>query len=223
MKVGTDANILGVWCNIGDAKTALDIGTGSGVIAMILASRSKNMVVDAIDLDSDSVTESATNFRLSPYSNRLHSIHDDFKNYSFEPNKKYDLIITNPPFFSSFPVSTINNSRKKARQTVDLNHEQLIKGVSGLITDDGKFNVVLPYDIHKKFIAMAAESSLYVNRQLVIFPKPGKMPNRINIEFKKRKSHKIISNDFYVRDTNGEFSQQYKLFFKDHLILTGVD
>lgn len=217
MKVGTDANILGVWSDIENAKTALDIGTGSGVLALLLASRSEDIVVDAIDIDTESVIESNENFKLSPYSERITSINDDFKAFSQKSNSKYDLIISNPPFFSNFPLSSVKNSRNKARHTIDLNHEQLLHGVSVLLNEGGRFNVVVPYNIHKKLVAIAGESSLYVSRQLVIFPKPNREPNRINLEFRRHRQHKIISEDFYVRNTDNELSVQYKTFFKDHL------
>ncbi len=217
MKVGTDANILGVWCNLQGSGTALDIGTGSGVIAMILASRSAELLIEGIEIDDLSAIEASENFSRSPYSHRLKLIHQDFKEYILTSEKKYDLIITNPPFFSNFPISPKNNNRNKARHTLDLDHYKLVEGVSKLLSDAGRFNIVIPFNIHKSLISIAAEKGLYLFRQLLIYPKPGKEPNRINMEFRFTRSHKVLSDDFYVRNSQGELSDQYKSFFKEHL------
>ena len=216
MKVGTDANILSVWCDLKDINSVLDIGTGSGVIAMVIASRC-NAVIDAIEIDEASVSEAKENFADSPYSKRLSVYQADFKEYSRNTQKRYDLAIANPPFFSNFPLSNKKESRNKARHTINLSHDQLLEGVSRVLKPNGRFCLVIPYDIHKDIIKKANSLGLYLWKQLLIYPKPGASPNRINMELRFGKPNNTSSDDFYVRTEEGFFTEQYKEFFKDHL------
>ena len=216
MKVGTDANILSVWCDLKDINSVLDIGTGSGVIAMVLASRS-DVNIDAIEIDEASVSEARQNFTNSPYLDRLSIVQGDFKEFSLSNQSKYDLAISNPPFFSNFPLSNKKESRNKARHTINLNHDQLLEGVVKVLKPNGRFVLVLPYDIHKGVINKANQLGMQLWRQLLIYPKPDSMPNRINMEFRFGLPYKIKSDDFYVRTEEGYFTKQYKEFFREHL------
>ncbi|MFK5854841.1 MAG: methyltransferase [Bacteroidota bacterium] len=214
MKVGTDSILLATWCNITGAKTILDVGTGSGIIALLLASRSKAMV-HAVELDENSFNEAKINF--NNFSGNQPSIfHDDFNNYARVANQKYDLIISNPPYFTNSLLPQ-NESRKAARHTNTLNHEQLCKGVASLLSKTGGFYVVLPYDIANDFISTAAKFNLYLHKQLIIYPKPGTQPNRVNMEFRFSKLQIIITENMLVRDENNNHSVQYKSYVSNYL------
>ncbi len=216
MKVGTDANILSVWCDVNGVKSALDIGTGSGVISMVIASRC-NAGIDAIEIDKTSCDEAGNNFRNSPYADRLKIIHGDFKDFSNSSENKYDLVISNPPFFTNYPLSTKKENRNKARHTIHLSHDQLIKGAIKVMHPTGRLCIVIPYDIHHKLVNKAKELDLFIHRQLLIHPRHNTEPNRINMEFRFGKPNNLISEDFIVRTPEGFFTDQYKDFFKDHL------
>lgn len=216
MKVGTDSLLLGIWTNIEGANHILDIGTGCGILALLMASRSEASI-DAVELDKASFGEAKQNFNNSPFHNRLTAFQTDFKHFVHEEQKKYDLIISNPPFFINDLRST-EEKRKIARHGDKLNFEELCAGVANLLNANGCFCLVLPYEESKFFVKIANEFNLQVNRQLLIFPKRGLQPNRVNLELSFTNNTEICSEKFVIREDNNQFSEQYIDFFKDYLI-----
>ena len=215
MKVGTDAILLGIWCDINDTNSILDVGTGSGIIALLLASRSKANI-HAIELDENSVKEAEINFNNFS-GNHLTIIHDNFNNFASSSEQKYNLIVSNPPFFNNSLLPN-NKSRKAARHAQRLSHNQLCKGATSLLSNGGKFCIVLPYDIAISFISTANEFNLHLHKQQIIYPKPNTQANRINMEFRFEKPLLVISEDIIIRDEDNAHSFQYKNFVKDYLI-----
>ncbi len=218
MKVGTDSVLLGSWCNVGNPNKVLDIGTGSGVLAILLASRC-DAIVDAIELDPSSAEEAKENFYNSSFSNRLKIIQDDFRIFSSTTKSKYDLIISNPPFFTNGIVSE-KPSRKEARHTLNLDHNSLLIGIAKILNPDGKLCVVLPYDISNEFIVNAAKYNLHLHRKLIIRPKKELKPNRINIEFRHSKPKEISSEEIIIRNDENDYTDQYKEIVKAYLLKT---
>jgi len=216
MKVGTDSLLLGIWVSINDAALILDVGAGSGILALLAAARSK-AIVDAVELDEASFKEAFQNFSNVPFNNRMNAIHDDFNYFATNSDQKYDLIISNPPFFIN-DMRSKEQKRNNARHGDRLNYEGLCKGTSALLNKDGRFCLVLPYEESKIFIQIAAKYNLYVNRQLLIVPKRGLQPNRINLELSTRITPDILSDEFIIRESDYRFTEQYILFFKDYLI-----
>lgn len=219
MKVGTDANLLAIWADLVEVKRALDVGTGCGIIALLVASRSE-AVVDAIEMEPDSAQEAAQNFKESPFSSRLHLIQDDFIHYASQQPPAYDLVVSNPPFF-------INDFRpedqkwRNARHGDRLNYHQLCRSTASLLKPDGRFCLVLPYLESKTFLKIAAESALFLNRQMVIFPKRGALPNRVNMEFRFRQTQHPVTEKFIIREEHNTYTQQFIHFMKDYYI--GLD
>jgi len=216
MKVGTDAILLGLWCNISNAATILDVGTGSGIIALLLAARS-NARVDAVELDNKSFKEAEINFSNSPYSNQLNIYHDDFNKFAVNENSKYDIIISNPPFFSN-DLLPDNPSRKAARHIDELNHENLCRGVSKLLSKNGSFCLVMPKNQSQDFIACADKYNLNLHKQQIIYPKPNTLPNRVNLEFRFEKISKVKSEEIIIRNESGEQSVQYNDYASDFMV-----
>ena len=216
MKVGTDAILLSVWCDVSNARTILDIGTGSGIIALLIASRSM-AIVDAVELDQESVNEAQKNFQNSPYSNRLNIYHVDFDRFAVNPSHKYDIIITNPPFFSN-DLLPDNPSRKAARHTNKLSHTRICEGVVKILSKDGRFNIVLPSNISNEFVKLAFGYGLHLYRQQLVFPKPSLKPNRINMEFRFDVPLKVISEEIIIRDEDGNHTNQYRKYVADYLM-----
>lgn len=213
MKVGTDAILLGVWCDVNNAETILDVGTGSGIIALLMATRSKAKV-DAVELDLESVREAMINFNNSPYSKRLHIFHDDLTNFAESTNHIYDIIISNPPFFSN-DLMPDNPSRKAARHIDKLTHENLCKGVSKLLSKNSKFCLVIPKNQSHDFILCADKHNMNLHKQQIIYPKPNTLANRVNLEFRFEKISKVITEEMIIRNENGEHSEQYKKYTGD--------
>ncbi len=215
MKVGTDAILLATWCDISNATFILDVGTGSGIIALLLATRTKANI-HAVELDKDSVREAEINF-----SNFTHKkpmvFHDDFVNFALNSKQKYDLIVSNPPFFSNDLLPN-NNSRKAARHVDNLNHNNICEGVASLLSTNGSFCIVLPYGSAHNFTVTAAKFALHLHKQLIIYPKPSTQPNRVNMEFRFSKSQTIITENMVIRDDNNNHSEQYSNYVSDYLV-----
>lgn len=219
MKVGTDSLLLGLWVEPDGAQQILDIGTGCGILALLMAARTQAKI-DAIELDNASFKEAFENFSHSPYSERIHAIHDDFRIFSARPAKKYDLLITNPPFFIN-DMRPQEQIRSRARHGDYLDYDRLCNGVAGIMTPTGRFCLVLPYDKSRTFKKIAEDYGLHVKRQLLIFPKRGWQPNRVNMELSFIPVEKTDTDMFTLREEDNKFTLQYKDFFKDYLI--GLD
>jgi tRNA1Val (adenine37-N6)-methyltransferase len=216
MKVGTDAMILGVWANVEKVSYALDIGTGCGIISLLIASRS-NAKITAIDIDNESINEANENFQNSPYSDRLQAVLADLNNFSINSNTKFDLIVSNPPFFVN-DLRSMDEKRKMARHSDNLSYSQLCEGVNHLISSNGKFCIVLPYEESRQFVEIAKKNALFQSKQFVIFPREGMLPNRINFEFSKNQGEKIITEKFTIRNLNDTFTSQYIDLLKDYYL-----
>ena len=176
MKVGTDGVLLGSWCDVSSAHRVLDVGTGCGLIALMVAQRNSIATVDAIDVDAASIAEATSNFGKSPWGNRLYAVNDDY--CTFESVEKYDLIVSNPPFFTNGILSP-KEIRRNARHTQSLTFEQLIVKSKSLLTDAGILSIVTPTDAYKEILDMCKVNNLYVSNICNVFPMPGVQPKRL--------------------------------------------
>ena len=214
MKTGTDAILLGIWTDVSNAKEVLDIGSGSGIISLFIAARSKAKVT-AIEIDSASVTESANNFASSDFAKRMEVVQSDFNNYATEI--KFDLIVSNPPFFTG-DLHSPSQRKTNARHTEALSFDQLCSGAARLMQKEALFCVVLPYSQSETFKTIAQINGLYPNRELLIFPRRGAEPNRINIEFRKQQAEYLKKDFFVIREENNNFTDQYKEWLGDYYL-----
>jgi len=218
MKVGTDAVLLGIWTELSGTQKVLDVGAGSGILSLLLAARA-DLKIDAIELDEASSREAAENFAAADFRTEFHVIHSDFNTFSEASEKKYDLIISNPPFFINDQKSE-KQSKRQARHTDTLTYEQLIDGAMRLLNAEGKISVVLPYRESRIFVQHAKASGLFLQKQMIIFPKPCMEPNRINLLFSKT-DHTLITEKFIIRNEDGSFTQQYRNFVGDYYLSVG--
>lgn len=157
MKVGTDGVLLGAWAPVSPAKYALDIGSGSGLIALMLAQRNTQLHIDAVELDADAASQAHENFNASPWSDRLQVFHQDIITFSEQPHRQYDLIVSNPPYFEP-AVACRDEQRDQARYTRTLNHQVLLDSAKRCLAPEGIFCLVLPYDVGEKVEDMALTS-----------------------------------------------------------------
>ncbi|MCD4682248.1 MAG: methyltransferase [Bacteroidales bacterium] len=216
MKVGTDAVLLGAFIKIGDVKSILDIGTGCGVIALMLAQRS-NVNIDAIDIDNSSIEEANRNFKNSPWPGRLIAIHTSLQDFARESNRTYDLIVSNPPFFEN-SLEPPDLKKKFSKHSKTLLHGELLAGVNKLLKPKGRFSVILPFSERTKFINLALLESLFCNRELLVYPKQGKKTNRIFLEFSKMRSEVFSKFELTIRNSNDSYTQEYISLTKDFYI-----
>ncbi len=167
MKVGTDGVLLGAWCAVDEyPNTILDIGAGTGVISLMIAQRSDAMTIDAVEVDENAYEQTVENFEQSDWGDRLYCYNATFQEFASEiaeEEETYDLIVANPPFYTD-EFESENEARNKARFTSSLSFEDLIVGVSKILSKSGKFSVILPFKEEESFIALANEKNLLLNR-----------------------------------------------------------
>jgi len=219
MKVGTDSLLLGIWVNTENTRKILDIGSGCGILAMLMAARS-DARVEALELDNASYEEALENFRNAPFNNRLEIIQNDFRKFAVESGRKYDLLISNPPFFINDKRAS-EQVRSNARHGDTLNYDELCSGAVHLMDTASRFCLVLPYEESRTFVQIAEKHGLYVHKKMLVFPKRGRQPNRINLELTTEKAPLPVVERFIIREENNTFTRQYIDFFKDYLI--GLD
>lgn len=182
MKVGTDGVLLGAWTDLSHSRRILDIGTGTGLIALMLAQRCMDARITAIDLDSAAVEQAQENIQGSPWKDRIEALQQDICTY--HPNGTFDTIVSNPPYFID-SLKCPDGQRSTARHTDTLDADRLIGKVSELLTSDGRFSIILPAEQTEDLIRVAGEKGLHPSRQTWVITRPGLSPKRILMEFRK--------------------------------------
>ena len=161
MKIGTDGVLLGAWTPIdNNPANILDIGTGTGVIALMLAQRSNGQQIDALEIDEEAYEQSVDNFENSPWSDRLFCFHAGLDEYAEEPEDEYDLIISNPPFYTE-DYKSDNEQRDLARFADAMPFEELIEAADLLLSENGIFSTIIPFKEEAHFLAIAKDYELY--------------------------------------------------------------
>ncbi len=167
MKVGTDAVLLGAWCSVENyPDTILDIGAGTGIVALMIAQRSDALTIDAVELDEDAYEQTVDNFEKSDWGDRLYCYNASFQEFAeeiAEEEETYDLIVSNPPFYTD-EYETEDAARNKARFTSSLSFEELIMGVSNILSENGVFSVIIPFKEEESFINTATKYKLFLNK-----------------------------------------------------------
>lgn len=206
MKVGTDAVLLGAWVEVKPSDWVLDIGTGCGVLPLMLAQKGVAKV-HAVDIDEPSVYEAAANFDASQWRDWLFAFHADIRDFTMQC--AYDLIISNPPFFvHSFKCDA--DRKNQARHTdTSLSFPDLVTAVRRLLKPDGRFAVVLPERESHDFIPVAEQGNLFVHKIQYLIPVEGKEPNRVNMELRYGKPDIVKASELVIRRADGAFTEAY--------------
>jgi len=164
MKVGTDGVLLGAWVQLVDNPfSMLDIGTGTGLIALMLAQRSNAELIDAIELNDNAYEQAVENFENSDWGDRLFCYHSSFDEFTNEIDDTYDLIISNPPFYTS-TYKDVPKDRAMARHAESLPYKELLAGVSKLLVAHGSCAFIIPFEEETNFILLAKENKLFPTR-----------------------------------------------------------
>ena len=165
MKIGTDGVLLGAWCSLKDnPMKILDIGSGTGLVSLMLAQRSNALIIDSVEVENNAHIQTVENFKKSKWSDRLFCYNSTFQEFSKESeDNKYDLIVSNPPFYTD-SFETTNTARNKARFTSSLSFIELIKGVLKTLTRQGNFTTIIPFKEEESFIFLAKEEKLFINK-----------------------------------------------------------
>ena len=207
MKIGTDGVLLGAWVNVNSPTTILDIGTGSGLIALMLAQRSATAsLIEAVEVEPKDAQQAKENIAASPWAEKIRIHQTRIQDYASE--QLFDLIISNPPFFTNSLLPP-SGKRKTARHTIGLPYEDLLISAARLITRGGIFAIILPLKEGLSFISMAQFHGFYPQRQCAVFTREGKSQERWLFEFSTTPGPVIIEKLFLLGKTN-ERSEDYK-------------
>lgn len=183
MKVGVDGVLLGAWAPVGDTEQRiLDVGTGSGLIALMLAQRSVNADIDAIDIDEGAVMQARKNVSGSEWRDRIHVHRASFLDFLPETGGKYDLVVSNPPYFKN-SLQTPDPSRTTARHVLSLGYEDMIRNAGAMLKKTGRICLILPVSEGSQCVKLAEQSGLYSYKQLYVHPKSGSPAKRLLLEF----------------------------------------
>ena len=221
MRVNTDGVLLGAWCRmpIKDSAKILDIGTGTGVIALMAAQRmfgqSSCFEVAAVEPDCSTSIQALQNFKASPWKKSLMVFMTDFQQFVPLCQDRYDLIVSNPPYF----VDSLKNpslSKRLARHTDNLPYEDIITGSKMILAPGGRLSVILPSEESKRFVSIAEENGFATLRFCRVFAKEGdSLPKRIMLEMSLDKKAEASSEDLCIMDSNLGFTSAYKALTKD--------
>jgi tRNA1Val (adenine37-N6)-methyltransferase len=207
MKVGTDAVLLGAWVDISRTKRILDVGTGCGIIALMLAQRTQgNINIEGIEMDEQSAAQAEKNVQQTRWCNRVLVHHSSLQN--FLSPYKYDLIVSNPPYFNNSQLPP-KVHRAKARHTDSLSYQELLHHSLRFLKTNGRLAVILPFEEGKLFVSLAKEIGLYLNRQMSFYSRKGKPQERWLFEFSFLAQK--IKEEILVLLSEGEsWSEDYK-------------
>ena len=217
MKVGTDGVLLGAWCSLDHYPDAiLDVGSGTGLIALMLAQRCDAMTIDAVEIDESAYEQTVENFEQSDWADRLFCYHSPFKEFAeemAEEEEQYDLIISNPPFYTD-EYETEDDARNKARFTSSLSFKELIAGANHLLSPSGKFVVVVPFKEEQSFVSLASESKWFLNRVCRVKGTAASEVKRSLLEFSFQETE-LVEEELVIEISRHNYTERYKELTRD--------
>jgi len=214
MKIGTDAVLLGAWTSVENRPfSILDIGAGTGVLALMLAQRSNAELIDAVEIDDQAYEQCVDNFEASPWGDRLFCYHASLEEFVDEIEERYDLIISNPPFYSE-DYKSDNSQRDLARFSDAMPFGHLVESASKLLSEAGIFSVIIPFKEETSFIELASSFKLFPNRILRVQGNVTSEFKRSLIEFSFRKSD-IKTDTLIIETERHQYTEKYINLTKD--------
>ena len=215
MKIGTDGVLLGAWAPIDNHPfSILDIGTGTGIIALMLAQRSAAQQIDALEIDEAAYEQATDNFENSPWNDRLFCFHAGLDEFIEEPEDEYDLIVSNPPFYSE-DYKTENESRDLARFQDAMPFEQLLEAADLLLSEHGIFTVIIPFKEEENFIALANEFELYPLKITRVKGTPTTEIKRSLLAFSRNETTDLPIDELVIETARHVYAQEYIGLTKD--------
>ncbi len=212
MKVGTDGVLVGAWADISDAETILDIGTGTGLIAMMCSQRNPSAKITAIEIDKDSADQAKQNVLDSDFNDRIQVYNTSLQEYS--TSDTFDAIVCNPPFFSSGTPSP-TYQRYLARQAASLPLRNLLEHCMRLLNPNGKLHLVFPLDREQEFDFLCEEYELCTTKRTIVYPSSSKPAKRVLLECSRICSPKIEDELIIEKDERFDYTDQFISLTRD--------
>lgn len=213
MKVGTDGVLLGAWTQLPDRGKVLDLGTGTGLIALMMAQRCASEIV-AVDISAEACEQASENVAASPWKERIQVVHQDAKQMADLYENQFDCVVSNPPYFKE-NVKCPGQLRNTARHTDELDFKQLAEASACLLKDGGMLSVVLPANVTSEFIAEASAQRLSLARQTWIHTKPNAEPKRVLMSFTKARETSTEVTHMTIHEADHSISEAYRLLTSD--------
>lgn len=215
MKIGTDGVLLGAWTPLNNSPNAiLDIGTGTGIIALMLAQRSNAQQIDALEIDKNAYEQAVDNFENSKWGDRLFCFHAGLDEFIEEPEDEYDLIVSNPPFYTD-DFRSENEQRDLARFQEAMPFEDLVEAAALLLSKTGIFSVIIPFKEEEKFIALANEYDLFPIKITHVKGTPTAEIKRSLLAFSRLKLDSFSSDELVIETSRHQYTEKYIVLTKD--------
>ena len=213
MKVGTDGVLLGAWADVVQTESVLDVGTGSGLIALMIAQRC-SAFIEAIDIDEGAVVQAEINAKLSPWYNRIKIVKADLKKFTSESEQKFDLLVSNPPYFKN-SLHTPDKARTEARHAVGSFHNEIILSAKKLLNPQGRLCMILPVAEGNDCVVFALQNGMFCSKKVCVFPKPGSEAKRLLLEFKLVDCETEHTELLIESGKRHEYSEEFTALVKD--------
>jgi tRNA1Val (adenine37-N6)-methyltransferase len=215
MKVGIDGVLLGAWVDTSGAGQILDIGTGTGLIALMMAQKSVSALIDAIEIDPNAFEEAVLNASQSPWRDRIQVACCSFQEFVERTDRKYDLVASNPPFFAKDGLKAPAQNRAQARHSDSLPLELLVSGATNLLTENGRIALILTVESLSKIKLLAISNHLHLSRLCRIKPNPSKTDFRILVELTRNECTTIEEQLMVEFEKHHDYTPEYKELTKD--------
>lgn len=216
MKVCTDACLFGALVAASGiaADRCLDIGTGTGLLSLMFAQKNPVAQIDTVEIETAAAAQAAQNFAASPWKDNLHLHNSSI--LDFQPDKKYDLIFSNPPFFEN-DLTSSDEKKNHAKHDTGLTLQQLITTTKALLNNNGTLAVLLPFHRTDEFIKLAAASNLFCQRKILVRQSTTHGYFR-SILFFKEAAKEMISEEILIRDGAGNYSERFVELLKEYYL-----
>ena len=219
MKIGTDAVLLGAWCSVSNYPNAiLDVGSGTGIISLMLAQRSNAVTIDAVELDENAYEQTVENFEQSDWADRLYCYNASFQEFANEMKEEeeeetYDLIVSNPPFYTD-DFETEDASRNKARFASSLPFKELIQNSLKILSKNGVFSIIIPFKEESSFVDFALENELYLNKVCRVKGNSTSEIKRSLLEFSFQQKE-LIEEELIIEISRHQYTKKYIALTRD--------
>ncbi len=215
MKVGTDGVLLGAWTPVShNPFSVLDIGAGTGIIALMIAQRSGAEQIDALEIDEDAYEQAVENFENSPWGDRLFCFHAGLDEFIEEPEDEYDLIVSNPPFYAEDYKSS-NEQRDLARFQDAMPFDEIVEAADLLLSENGILAIIIPFREEEKFIALAKESELYPIKITRVKGTPSSEIKRSLLAFSRNENTQTEIDELIIEIERHIYTPEYINLTKD--------